>query len=168
MNWWMALPWVFFYSSHYCNRISLYPFLSWRPLGWIISLLADRNLLSGFSVGTWSEEDLLFHLFTDDTLILREARLEHPWSLHCMLLCFEVASGLKINFTKSKILPVGNVDNVGCLVSILGWKESSLPVAYLGLPLGAHFKVKSIWEGILDRLGNQLVWRDCIYRREAE
>jgi hypothetical protein len=42
---------------------------------------------------------------------------------------------------------VGNVPNVSGLARILGCRVSSLPLKYLGLPLGALFKAKSI--GIL-------------------
>jgi hypothetical protein len=39
---------------------------------------------------------------------------------------------------------VGNVENVNGLASILGCGVSSLPLKYLGLPLGSSFKAKSI------------------------
>jgi hypothetical protein len=47
---------------------------------------------------------------------------------------------------KSVLVPVGNMDNADELAGILGWGTSSLPLKYLGLPLGACFKAKSIWE----------------------
>jgi hypothetical protein len=39
------------------------------------------------------------------------------------------------------------VDNVDGLVGILGCGVFSLTLKYLGLPLGASFKAKSIWDG---------------------
>jgi hypothetical protein len=38
--------------------------------------------------------------------------------------------------TKSALVLVGNVDNVVVLAGILGCVTSSLPLKYLGLPLG--------------------------------
>jgi hypothetical protein len=35
--------------------------------------------------------------------------------------------------------------NYGCGVS-------SLPLKYLGLPLGASFKAKSIWDGVIEKI----------------
>jgi hypothetical protein len=43
---------------------------------------------------------------------------------------------LKINFAKSEMVHVGNVDNVDGLTGILGCGVSSLHLKYLGLLLG--------------------------------
>ena len=50
---------------------------------------------------------------------------------------FEDFSGLKINLSKSEIIPMGKVDNVEMLATELGCGIGSLPTTYLGLPLGA-------------------------------
>ena len=56
------------------------------------------------------------------------------------LLCFEAVSGLKINLSKSEAISIGTVGNVQALADIMGCKAASLPITYLGLPLGARFK----------------------------
>jgi hypothetical protein len=61
------------------------------------------------------------------------------------LLSFETVSGLEINLNKSALVPVSLVDNMDELADILGCGVSSLPLKYLGLPLGAPFKNKSSW-----------------------
>ena len=53
-------------------------------------------------------------------------------------------SGLHINLAKSELVPVGEVLNMGELVALLGCRQSSLPMTYLGLPLGAKFKDRAI------------------------
>ena len=46
------------------------------------------------------------------------------------------------------------------LVEILGCRESALPLKYLGLPLGASFKDKSIWNPILEKMERRLAgWK---------
>jgi hypothetical protein len=55
---------------------------------------------------------------------------------------------LKINLAKSKLVPV---DNVAGLAYIMGCRISSLLMKYLGLPVGASFKAKSIWDGIIEK-----------------
>ena len=45
---------------------------------------------------------------------------------------------------KSELVPVGDVLNMDELVAILGCRQSSLPMTYLGLPLGAKFKDRAI------------------------
>lgn len=105
----------------------------------------DRGLLSGFLVGLKNFDEILVShfLFVNDTLIFYEANLDHFRDLLCLFLCFEVTSVLKINISKSKLVPVGAVDNIGGLARILGCRVSSLPMKYLVITLGALYKTKS-------------------------
>jgi hypothetical protein len=102
-------------------------------------------------------------LFADDTLIFCGANPDHLHSLHCLFLCFEVVSGLRINLAKSELVPVGNVTNVEGMASILGCRVSSLPMKYLGLPLGALFKAKSIWDDIIEKIEHRLAGWKMMY-----
>ena len=46
------------------------------------------------------------------------------------------------------------------LVAILGCRQSSLPMTYLGLPLGAKFKDRAIWNPILEKMERRLAsWK---------
>jgi hypothetical protein len=90
-------------------------------------------------------------LFVDDTLILCHVNADHLCHLCCLLLCFEVALGLKVDLDKSELVLVENVDHVEGLVDILGCGVS-LPVKYLGLPLGASYKAKHIWDGVIEKI----------------
>lgn len=64
-------------------------------------------------------------------------------------------SGLSINLGKSEIFNVGVVPNIDSLAWILGCKKGTLPTSYLGLPLGAKFKSKEVWNLIVERI----TWR---------
>ena len=67
---------------------------------------------------------------------------------------------MHINLAKSELVLVGNVTNVGELVALLGCRQSSLPMTYLGLPLGAKFKDRAIWNFILERMERRLTsWK---------
>jgi hypothetical protein len=69
-------------------------------------------------------------------------------------------SGLKVNLAKSALLPMGEVDNLGDLAGVLGCGMASLPLKYLGLPLGASFKSKPIWDDILEKVDRRLAsWK---------
>uniref|UniRef100_A0A7N2KVQ8 Reverse transcriptase zinc-binding domain-containing protein n=1 Tax=Quercus lobata TaxID=97700 RepID=A0A7N2KVQ8_QUELO len=73
---------------------------------------------------------------------------------------FEAVSGLKINLGKSELVPVGVVHNIDLLLNVLGCKQGSLPMKYLGLPLGANFKDKTIWNSILEKMERKLAgWK---------
>jgi hypothetical protein len=57
---------------------------------------------------------------------------------------------LKINLLKLEFVFAGDVDGIGGLACILGCKVTYLPMKYLDLPLGALYKAKLIWDGIVE------------------
>jgi hypothetical protein len=121
-----------------------------------------QGLLSGFSVGIRDNEALVVNhlLFADDTLILYGAQEEHVRNLRCTFLCFEAVSRLRINLGKSKLVPIGEVENVKSLAHILGCRIGSLPMTYLDMPLGASFKSISIWNGVIESVDRRLAsWK---------
>ena len=61
------------------------------------------------------------------------------------------------------MVPVRDVHNFHELVEILGCRESALPLKYLGLPLGASFKDKSIWNPILEKMERRLAGWKMLY-----
>ena len=80
--------------------------------------------------------------------------------LSWILAWFEALSGLRINLDKSSLLPVGRVENEENLANELGCKIGSLPVEYLGLPLGAKRKASSVWDGVEERFRKRLAnWK---------
>ena len=118
--------------------------------------------LSGFSVGNSEGRSLAVShlLFADDTLIFCDADLDQILILRMILIWFEAVSGLKINLGKFELVPVGVVLNIDLLLNVLGCKLGSLPMKYLGLPLGVNFKDKSIWNPILEKMERKLVgWK---------
>ena len=73
---------------------------------------------------------------------------------------FEVASSLRINLDKSEIIPVGEVEEVEELAVELGCRVGYLPSSYLDLPLGAHHKSLSMWDGVEERVRRRLaLWK---------
>uniref|UniRef100_A0A2N9IB59 Uncharacterized protein n=1 Tax=Fagus sylvatica TaxID=28930 RepID=A0A2N9IB59_FAGSY len=118
--------------------------------------------ITGFSVGnsTGVELSISHSLFADDTLIFCGADSEQAWYLRGVFIWFQAISGLKINLSKSELVPVGQVTNVPELAGILGCRVASLPLTYLGLPLGASFKSKSIWVGVVEKMEKRLAgWK---------
>ena len=59
---------------------------------------------------------------------------------------------LKVNTLKSEMVPIGEVSNVHVLTEILGCRIGSLPITYLGMPLGASHKSLTIWNPILEKI----------------
>ena len=59
---------------------------------------------------------------------------------------FEAILGLKINVTKSELIPVGRTENLDELALVLGCKVGVLPTTYLELPLGAPYNSLVSWD----------------------
>jgi hypothetical protein len=69
-------------------------------------------------------------------------------------------SSLKTNLAKSKLVPVGNVDNVAGSAGILGCGVASLPLTYPGLPVGASYPAKFIWDDVIKKIEHWLAnWK---------
>ena len=49
-----------------------------------------------------------------------------------------------LHVRKSELVPIGEVNNIHALAEILGCRIGSLPMTYLGMPLGASHKSRSI------------------------
>ena len=133
-----------------------------KGLSHMLDVAATTNQFSGFSVGnTTGNSVMVSHLlFVDDILIFCDADDMQIASLRAILARFEEVSGLRINLGKSKLVPIGVVHNMDVLMGMLGCRQSSLPLRYLGLPLGAKFKELPIWNPILEKMERRLAgWK---------
>ena len=77
-------------------------------------------------------------------------------SIRLALTCFQAFIGLKVNAGKSEIVPVGEVGNIDALATILRCRVGSLPLKYLGMPLGTPYKTTSMWNPISERMEKKL------------
>jgi hypothetical protein len=75
--------------------------------------------------------------YANDTLLILQACPAQLLALKALLQTFVDATGLRVNYTKSYLMPV-NVDNdrLSLLAETFGCATGTLPFNYLGLPLG--------------------------------
>ena len=133
-----------------------------EALSRMIAAAIDHGLISRFSVGaSLSEMVNISHLlFADDTLVFCGANFDQVRSIKALLVSFEAVSNLKVNLAKSSLISVGDVDNLDDLANILGCGMASLPLKYLGLPLGVSFKAKPVWDDIVEKVDHRLAsWK---------
>ncbi|KAK2649523.1 hypothetical protein Ddye_017012 [Dipteronia dyeriana] len=99
---------------------------------------------------------------TDDTILFLQPRLEYILNARRILRCFELASGLRTNFHKSCLVRMGKQlkgDEVNWAATFR-CVETSLPITYLGLPLGGRPYSKIFWKSLVSRIENRLApWR---------
>ena len=104
------------------------------------------------------------HLFfADDTILFCDASREQLLSIRFTLTCFQAFTSLKVNVGKSEIVPIGEVGHIQSLANIFQCKVGSLPMTYLGMPLGASYKIASIWNPILERMEKKPSRWKCLY-----
>ena len=75
-------------------------------------------------------------LFADNTILFCDASRDQLLSIRLAMSCFQAFTGLKVNVGKSEIIPVGEVNNLAELASILQCRMGSLPMKYLGMAVG--------------------------------
>ncbi|GKD45668.1 putative RNA-directed DNA polymerase, eukaryota, reverse transcriptase zinc-binding domain protein [Tanacetum coccineum] len=111
----------------------------------------SKNIFEGVKVG-YDKVDISNLQFADDALLMGK------WSLtnannHCRILnCFHLASGLKINFSKSKFFRIGiSTNETRHFASILCCEPSALPCSFLGLPIGANMNKACNWKPVIEK-----------------
>ena len=127
-----------------------------------IKRAVDGGFLSGWTVKGRSEEgvQISYLLFVDDTLVFCQASQDQLTYLSWFLMWFEAVLWLRINLEKSELIPIGRVENIDDLTMDFGYRVGSLPSTYLGLSLGAPFKLVTIWDGVEERFRRWLtMWK---------
>ena len=160
------VPAGFFSSSkglHQGDPISPYLFvLGMEVLSALIRRVVEGGFISGCRLRRREgmEMNVSHLLFADDTIIFCEARKEHLTHLGWILAWFEAASSLRINLAKSELITVGEVEDIEDMAVELGCRVGDFPVKYLGLPLRAHHKALSMWDGVEERMRRRLfLWK---------
>ncbi|CAL5342156.1 unnamed protein product [Camellia sinensis] len=104
----------------------------------------------------------MFRCKTLCVLELNNYHLQDASSFDGLILrCFEVLSGLKINFHKSLLCGVGlSDDEVNQFTSIFNCRSHKHPFSYLGLPLEANPSRKSTWQPVIEKVKRKLAtWK---------
>ncbi|GKC03810.1 putative RNA-directed DNA polymerase, eukaryota, reverse transcriptase zinc-binding domain protein [Tanacetum coccineum] len=132
-----SLSWNFLFSTMEQMRFSV-KWITWirDPLSLFLFILAvealnvalveatNHNIFHGIKVR--KDNVHMSHLqYADDALILGEWSLINAKNLSRILTCFHIASGLKVNFNKSKLFGIGVSNHelhsiatsIGCLAS---------------------------------------------------
>jgi hypothetical protein len=118
----------------------------------MINAIYSRGLILGFFVGTREHDrvEVSHLLFVDDTLVFCGADASQINYMGALFVCFKAVSRLRVNLTKSSLVLVGSLDDVDQLAGSLGCGTVDLPLKYLGLSLGASFKLKAMWRDLED------------------
>lgn len=126
----------------------------------LLTRARELNLFKGGVIG--ANEISVSHLqFADDSIIFCEANWEEVMNIKRVLRCFEMISGLRINYHKSVISGIGVQDDLlAAIAGRLNCKCQKRPFKYLGMPLGANPGRLKTWKPIVDRVKVKLAsWK---------
>jgi len=125
-------------------------------LVWLVRQALEENLLKGVKVGR-NELECCMLQFIDDTLFMCKDSYNNVITIKVILRCYELASGMKINFHKSKLAGI-NVErnSLECYVKSLNCTLTRLPFKYLRLVVGGSERKKLFWEQILNKINDRL------------
>ncbi|GKC00397.1 hypothetical protein Tco_0986533 [Tanacetum coccineum] len=115
-----------------------------------------KGIFDGVKISS-NKVDVSHLEFADDALILGKWSLENARTLCRVLRCFNLASSLKVNLSKSKIFGVRvNATEIQSFANILDCQVSTFPCSYLGLPIGANMSKACNWKHIIEKFHKRL------------
>ncbi|GJZ49248.1 RNA-directed DNA polymerase, eukaryota, reverse transcriptase zinc-binding domain protein [Tanacetum coccineum] len=116
----------------------------------------EIGLFKGVSTGR--DNMSVSHLmYADDVIFFGEWSQVNTHNLLCMLRCFFLISGLKINVDKSNVLGVGvSAEEVAQMASIIGCGVSKFPFKYLGVPVGGNMSRCVNWDVVIQKFSSKL------------
>lgn len=131
--------------------------LAMEGLNSLMRVASQDNWIRGFSTRNRANEtmELAHLLYADETVVFCEAKQEQICYLRVSLVIFEACSGL-VNWRKSSIFPVKEVQQIKAFASISKCNIEELPTIYLGMPLGSKHKAVEIWDDIIERSEKKL------------
>lgn len=101
----------------------------------VLTHMFEKATLAGWIGGFTVKKDGIevSHLqFADDTLVFLDAKVEQLRYLKYILLCFDAASGLHTNFSKTSLFAVGDITNMDGLTEVMGCASGSFSCQLLG------------------------------------
>nr|KAJ0195087.1 hypothetical protein LSAT_V11C700361540 [Lactuca sativa] len=125
------------------DPLSLFLFIiAMEGLNIAMRAACQKGIFRGIKVP--HSETTISHLFyADDALFVGEWNQDNIKNLVRVLRCFQVASGLKVNFSKSRVFGIEvDMQEITRWAAPLGCEPASLPFTYLGIPVGANMKLK--------------------------
>lgn len=115
-----------------------------------------KNMLASLLV--WENEVPVNLLqYADNTIFIGEASLQNVITIKSLRTCFELVSGIQVNFNKSGFGTIG-VDKVVTerYANLLNCRVMHVPFVYLGIPIGANPRIADTWSPVIFKLAKKL------------
>lgn len=126
----------------------------------MLSRAASANLISGLCPSLCPGGVICLQ-YADDTILFSEANIEKARNLKQVLTCFEQVSGMRINYHKSELVPVGLSEEEALNFSeVFHCPIGSFPIKYLGIPLHYDKLRREDIQPLIDKILKRIAgWR---------
>lgn len=95
--------------------------------------------------------------YADDAIFVGNWSKRNALNLMRILRCFYIASGLKINLSKTSLFGIGvHQQEVIEMANVLNCSSGDLPFNFLGLPVGKSMNRKASWQSMVDKFQSRL------------
>lgn len=134
-----------------------------ETLSLVIQKATNQGLWEGVEISRGGSK--ITHLqYADDTVIFCPPVIDHLLNIKKMLILFQLASGLQVNFHKSSLHGIHTEDSwLRSAARALLCKVGGFPFSYLGLPLGGCSSRLSTWDPILKKIEGKLsTWKGSL------
>jgi len=134
--------------------------LAMEALDVVMNKAVSTGLFKGITLP--NNGPVLSHLlFADDVIFVGVWEERNMLNLSRILRCFYLASGLKVNYKKSKIFGLGiDANQVERAAQCLKCQIGTVPFKYLGMPLGANMNHIKNWKDVIDVFESKLsTWK---------
>jgi hypothetical protein len=136
----------------------LSPFLFLIAAEGLAGLMRRAVLLRKFK-GYHVSDNMQFQMlqFADDTILMGEGTRENLWAIKTLLRSFELVSGLKINFIKSKLYGVNIAPSfLAAGSAFLSCQSESIPFKFLGIQVGANPRRRATWKPVVENMEKRM------------
>ncbi|GJZ24777.1 RNA-directed DNA polymerase, eukaryota, partial [Tanacetum coccineum] len=143
------------------DPLSLFLFiLAMEGLHALICKAIDRGIFTGAYIG--KDKLRISHLiYADDVIFTSEWSRKNAHNFLCILQCFYLVSGLKINVHKSSIMGICVSDaDTSFMANAIGCGESKLPFKFLGVLVGCNMSRCANWDSVIPKISSKLsLWK---------
>jgi hypothetical protein len=121
---------------------------------------ANANLIKGLCSNLYPGGVICLQ-YADDTILFSASSPEYTTNLKWFLTCFEQISGMRINYNKSEIIPLGlDESETALFADILGCVVGTFPIKYEGIPLHYTKLRREDIQPVIDKILKRIAgWR---------
>lgn len=130
----------------------------------MLSKASQRNIISGLCTNLFPGGVICLQ-YANDTILFIDKNQDKAKNLKTVLTCFEKVSGMKINYSKSELIPMGmSQEALVEYLEIFGCVEGKFPIKHLGIPLHYDKLMREDIQPLIDKILKSIVIRlQCIY-----